>query len=575
MNSLRYLQPARLPRAHANLNFLAQQREIILQRLLNLLLALYTVGLPLILIVSPQVIRSGHVEYYLIGYACMAAIAFARGLPNTLRAMVVIVLLQILGLLALRSYGLSGTGPLFLLGAAVISGILLPRKFGPWMIAISLLLLAGAGVLMISGRIPLPPASVLANSGQPAAWFVAGAVFIFLSVMIVVSLQTVTTGLSSALEEKETLTRELSQHQQHLEQRIEERSAEVKNRLAQFEIASRIAQQISSEVRLDALLNNSVQLIREAFDFSHAGVFLVDERGEYAVLRAATGAAGRQMLERDHRLKIGESGIVGYVTHRGEARIAGDVREDITFAPNPLLPETRSEMALPMRVGGKTIGALDVQSVLPAAFTQEDVQILQIIADQLAVAFQKNRLVEELRRAVDEAETSQRISIQKAWRAHLRSTRRRLAYRYRNARLEEHAGSNSEIVREALATAKVVVKSPPNAQTHEQSGSLLAVPIKMRNQVLGVVDLKLDSAQVSPEFIALIEGAASRLAVSLENARLLEEIQFRAERERMVNEISTKVRAASDVDTVLQVAIQEIGQSLGVSEVAVRLRKDA
>ncbi len=104
---------------------------------------------------------------------------------------------------------------------------------------------------------------------------------------------------------------------------------------------------------------------------------------------------------------------------------------------------------------------------------------------------------------------------------------------------------------------------------------MLAVPIKLRNQVLGVVDIRFQSASVSPELISLIEAAVNRLAVSLENARLLEEIQYRAERERLVSEISTKVRAAADVDTVWRTAIQEIGRSLGVSEVMIQLRKDA
>ncbi|HIE37864.1 MAG TPA: GAF domain-containing protein, partial [Anaerolineae bacterium] len=140
---------------------------------------------------------------------------------------------------------------------------------------------------------------------------------------------------------------------------------------------------------MDDLLDRAVNLIRERFGFYHAGIFLLDERGEYAVLRAATSEAGRRMLERGHKLKVGEVGIVGYVTSTGQPRIVLDVDTDAIHFKNPLLPETRSELALPLRVGDRIIGALDVQSVQEAAFDEEDVAILQTMADQLAVAIEK------------------------------------------------------------------------------------------------------------------------------------------------------------------------------------------
>ena len=165
-----------------------------------------------------------------------------------------------------------------------------------------------------------------------------------------------------------------------------------------------MAREISGKNDLDTLLDTSASLIRERFGFYHVGIFLTDEKKEYAVLRSATGEAGQVMLERGHRLKIGEIGMVGYVVSQGEARISMDVDSDAVHYKNPLLPETRSELALPLRLGEITIGAMDVQSVVPNAFSHEDVRILQTIADQLAIAFEKTRLVVELQRSLEELE---------------------------------------------------------------------------------------------------------------------------------------------------------------------------
>jgi GAF domain-containing protein len=172
-------------------------------------------------------------------------------------------------------------------------------------------------------------------------------------------------------------------------------------------------------------------------------------------------------------------------------------------------------------------------------------------------------------------EASYRTTTQKAWRTHLKNTHQRLAYRYHNAQLE-NAAEDSPHGQEALYKGQPVlkvVKGPKDEE--ERATTVFAVPIKLRNQVLGVVDIHFQGTNVSPDLISLIEGTVNRLAISLENARLLEEIQYRAERERLVSEISSKVRAASDVDSVLKIAIQEIGRSLGVSEVMVQLRKDS
>jgi len=573
MNLLRGMKPDRLTPAMLKKGTLSVQREIILQNILNILLVIYTLGFAGILLFSSDVIRSGQVWIYLLAYLGIAGVTLLRQVPYTLRASIIILVLQALGAAALISYGLSGTGFIFLFSSILLSSLLLSSRGSILFIVLSLAIIGWIGSSMVGGKIPLPPAQIMANSGNTALWMTAVLVLLFVTGITVTSTFAIVRGLGNALAQSEKLTTELEIEQASLERRVEDRSADLKKRVEQFEIASQIAREISGTTDLESLLSTAVNLVRERFGFYHVGIFVSDERGEYAVLRAATGEAGRVMLERNHRLKIGEIGMVGYVVSRGEARIALDVTGDTLHYKNPLLPQTRSEIALPLLIGDRTIGALDVQSEVENAFNQEDVRIMQTIADQLAIAFEKTRIVIELQRSVEEMENSNRSATQRAWRSHFRNTRQPFAYHYHQSQLD-HEVQETVQAQQALALGKRVIEVA-GSDAKGKPSTVLAVPIKLRNQVLGVVDIRFESANVSPELVALIEGTVNRLAVSLENARLLEEIQTRAEREQLVSEISTKVRAAADVDSVLRIAIQEIGRSLGVSEVMVQLRKES
>jgi len=346
-----------------------------------------------------------------------------------------------------------------------------------------------------------------------------------------------------------------------LEQRVAERTRNLERRSIQLQVAAEVARDATTARDLDELLNRTVDLVRDRFGFYHTGIFLVDDLGEYAVLRAATGEAGRQMLEREHRLKIGEVGIVGYVTATGLSRIVLDVGGDAVYFDNPLLPETRSEMALPLRVGGEVIGALDVQSREAEAFDDEDVAILQTMADQLAVIIQNIRLVREAQQTVRELEAASGRYIKEAWRAE-----QSRGYRYRGLGIEpvyEHPPQ----VRQAWRQERSIISS----QSETDATNNLAVPLKLRDQVLGVLNLRFEGETASPEMVALVENVADRLAMALESARLFGETQSRARREQTIRQITEQMSRAVDVETILQTTITRLGEAVGAPRVYVRL----
>ena len=216
-----------------------------------------------------------------------------------------------------------------------------------------------------------------------------------------------------------SMTNQLRDLVDTLETRVRERTQQlaVQNeslqlRGRQLQTVAEVARSIVSTREVDTLLNQVTRLVSDRFGFYHTGIFLLDENGEYAVLRAANSEGGRRMLDRRHRLRVGQVGIVGYVTGSGEPRIATDVGEDAVYFNNPDLPDTRSEMALPLKLGGVTIGALDVQSRESNAFSEEDVTLFTTLADQISVAIENANAYEISQQTVEEMKELDRVKSQ-------------------------------------------------------------------------------------------------------------------------------------------------------------------
>jgi GAF domain-containing protein/HAMP domain-containing protein len=354
-----------------------------------------------------------------------------------------------------------------------------------------------------------------------------------------------------------------------LEEQVARRTAELARRTAQLEAAATVAREAAEIRDLDTLLNETVRLISDRFGFYHAGIFLLDERGEYAVLQAASSEGGRRMLARGHRLAVGKVGIVGTVAGTGKPRIALDVGADAVFFDNPDLPLTRSEMALPLRVGERVIGVLDVQSEEPEAFTQEDVAVLQTLADQIALAVENARTLEQMQRTVRELERATGEYTREAWRT-VQRARRWVGRRYRRL-VAEPAEEPTEEARRALSEGRSVLQPLHEEGDGRVVGTRLAVPMKLRGRVIGVLNLRFAAPEVPPETVQMVEAIADRLTLALENARLLEETRRHAERDRMIAEITARVRASMDPETVLRTALRELGAALGADRVMVRM----
>ena len=346
-----------------------------------------------------------------------------------------------------------------------------------------------------------------------------------------------------------TMAAELQQLYTGLERLVAERTAQLARRTTQLEAAAYVARRAAEIRDLDTLLNETVRLISDRFGFYHAGIFLVDDAGEYAVLRAASSEGGQRMLARGHRMAVGKVGIVGTVAGAGKPRIALDVGADAVFFDNPDLPLTRSEMAVPLKVEERVIGVLDVQSVEPEAFTDEDVAVLQTMADQIALAIENARLLEESRRALEELERLYGERAREAWR--MVASSRPTVYRYTGIDVEPFPA--------------------PVPLAGEEDGRRLAVPIRLWGQTIGTILLQRMEEQPawSPEERRLAEEIGEQIALALENARLIAETESRAARERLLSEMTSRLTRSLDMDALLDTAVRELARLPEVSEVAV------
>lgn len=351
-----------------------------------------------------------------------------------------------------------------------------------------------------------------------------------------------------------------------LETRVEERTQDLKKQANYLRIAAEVARDATNAQDLEELLNRAAQLILDRFNFYHTGIFLIDPDGEYAVLRASPTEAGRKMLEQRHRLKLGQVGLVGYAAATGTPRIALDTGQDTAYFKNPLLPNTRSEAAIPLKIGNQVLGVLDVQSTQPEAFTQDDIATLQVMADQLALAIQRVELVTNLQRSLEELENTYRSFTIESWEKFSQQFELKSGYLFDGFRLTP-LQSLPENAQQMLSKGRTVVL--PAAS--EQSGTTVLTPLKLREQVLGGLALRFHTPTVDKETISLAEETAARLAVALENARLYSESQNLVQRERAVSEISRQITASFNIEAILRAAVTEIGRRVPDAEVIVEL----
>jgi GAF domain-containing protein len=520
------------------------------ERILSGLLAAATLaGLIAYGVYLPTALSSG--SYLTVGVytaACIGLILLTilRRLPYSLRSHSLMAIVYLVGVMALVSEGLYGSGRMYLFVVPLIGSILLGSTGGTNGMIFSLGAFGIVGYLMSAGQIAVPEMDLSSKSGIIQVWISAGVNFGLLSMAATLTLVVLVKSLEQSKDVQSSMADLMDEERLLLEERVSERTQALERRLGQIYTAAEISRAISAVLDRQSLLQQVVDLVKERFDLYYVGVFLVDDQAEYAILQAGTGEAGSKMISEGHRLKIGGTSMVGWATANKEPRITMDVGSETVHFRNPHLPMTLSEMALPMVSGQRVLGALTIQSAQPNAFDRDDITVLKAIADTLATALENADLFRELETRLDEIRTLHAQYLIQAWSEAPR-LHGDLSFTYR-------AG-------------------PVKSAAVDSAG--LEMPISLRGQRIGSLILETDREHWSEDDLVFIDTVTMEAALAIENARLLEENQRRAQREHLLSEISAKAQQYMDIDMVIKTAVQEVSQALGAPKVRIRLSSEA
>ncbi len=348
-----------------------------------------------------------------------------------------------------------------------------------------------------------------------------------------------------------------------LEQQVEERTHDLALRSTYLEATAQVGRVAASILDEDELIRRVVEMIRERFDLYYVGLFLLDEEGQWAVLRAGTGEAGRRMLARGHRIRVGE-GMIGWCVDHGEARVALVAEKDAVRLATPELPDTRSEAALPLRSRGHILGAITVQHTEPGAFDEEVMSVLQVMADQVAVALDNARLYTETQRMLEAERRAYGELSRQAWQQLLQAQRMQ-GYRFAQQHITPSEGDWPPDMVQAARTGRMVYGEG------ERQG-VLSIPIQVRGQVIGVLSFrKGDTTTWTEAETNLVRSFTAQLEAALESARLYQDTQKRAAQDRLLGEVTSRIRETLNMDTVLRTTLRELGTALNIPRVEVRM----
>lgn len=461
--------------------------------------------------------------------ACSALIlaTVLDDLQYRIRAGILLSFLYAAGLRVLLDYGVADASIVFL-GFILMTSLLFSARTGLYLAIgvtfITLLLFGWSGSAVENPAISL-------------------VIFLVVAIIMGIGLQAFQEQFTKTFAAERQTIETLQTERSTLERQVEERSAGLSRKTEQLRATSYIARKTAEVQDLASLLTTMVHLVTDQFGFYHTGIFLINESGDHAVLLAASSEGGQRMIERGHALAVGAQGIVGYAAGQKKPRIALDVGEDAVFFNNPDLPMTRSEVALPLLIRNKILGVLDIQSDKPQAFSTDDIDVLQTLSDQIAIAIENARLLDETQAAIMQLEALSGSRTREVWTQMLREKNRTFTYTPLGLRAEKLA------------------------QSSENS---ITAPIVLRGQKIGNISIaRKGNVKWNKLDEGLLDEVANQVGLAIDNIRLLEEATQRANQEQTIGKLATRFSQSFDLDTLLQASARELAQLPDVSEISV------
>ena len=525
---------------HPSITDVGEKRQAYLVAVIALLIT-FTNALGAIIVLLTQGVARGTIVLTALAIISAIGYALSRGPSFKLGGYTIILALTIAAFSNGRAENISNSLYTSLIPALIIAGVLFSF---PHLIFFTVLL----GVMVGSLQLFYPEYT---NIG------VNFAVFVPLCILVLATRRYRDMVERDRLSELKETNQELTTLSSDLELRVQERTSSLERRARQLQVVTELAQTAASYQNLEQLLSDSTRVIADDFGFYHVGIFTQDEDEKNVILRASNSAGGQKMVSEHYTLPADIHNIVGHAAKTLATRIVRDTETDVEHVENPDLPETRSEIAVPLKIGIRLIGVLDIQSKQVNAFSDDDISVVGALANQLAVAIENTRLLAATRNALVESEQTYQRYVRQAWSQF-------------SQRLEqdEYRFESGQIV--------AGKRESNHNNKSEQDATRLNIPLFVRGQEIGVLNVqpRLAERKWSTDEITLVEAAAERTALALENARLLVDSQRRASLERTIGEMTSRIGATTKVDTILRATVQELGQQLGDAEIILELENE-
>ncbi len=477
-----------------------------------------------------------------IAYIILLLVTFLPRSNYRMRAGVLLLFFFLIGFWVLIDGGPRADANIVFAAFVVLAALLFEQNIDLFALTVSVITIAAIGILNLTGLFQMTGSNVppLAISD----WLRYGFDFIAMTQIFVWPIRLFKQEFSKNAEQTRKVFNALDSARTQLEERVHIRTQELEKQTVQLRASALITREISNIQDVQPMIAQVAELISQQLNFYHVGVFLVDDQFRTAFLQASNSEAGQILMERGYKLNLDDQNIIGRATTSKRSVIVTDTGNP-QFQLDPDMPRTHSRIALPLIARGKVIGVLDVHSERPQAFGQNDAEIGQLLADQVAASIENIRLMDETQAVIAELEILASQQTHTAWKGHLES--KTPIYQF---------------------TPSGIKQVEPNTRSNEKTG--LNIPLLLRGQEIGSIALqRKDSEQWTEVERDLVEKIALQVALALENSRLLEETRRRASQQQTVSEISARFGRSLDVDTLLQTAARELGSLPDVAEVSV------
>ena len=446
--------------------------------------------------------------------------------PYGIRIRVFLLGIYVLGLSELFRYGILGDSAFFFLGSILFATMLLSPRAGIILLIMDILTITLSAWLMLNKiTTPLAPYTIPALLED---WISGGAMIVMFGIVIILGFQRLEKSFLESQQQIDENLNTIKNERNNLEINVAERTQQLRK-------VNKIGRTITSILNPDEVLTHSTNLIGEEFGCYYTAIFMTDTTGHWAELRAATGDAGKVLQKNKYHLSIDGKNAIGTAIRTNQACIM-DIGPASNRLDNPLLPYTRSQIALPLAFGEHVVGALEMHSTKQNAFGPQDADAYQNMANQVAIALENSRLFTEARQRISDMSATQQQYTQGAWLAIAADQK----YEYTLGEKDTAGRKDFE------------------------------VPLTLRDQIIGQINMS-SMEEWTPEQKKLIESIASQAALALENARLVEESQSIAMRERLANDVTSKIWASKTIDSILQTTVRELGRALEAAEVNIEV----